>query len=250
MVPTCIFQSSWVCRPRTSQHAAEWRAGRNLDGLTSRVVENGVERLGLSSLVWVIPRVGNSLTDMMKNGGWKKTGVRATLPPPSGMMPSHAGLLPHRPAQLSEVDSREQDGTGQREWDMKDLEDTIFELQDQVKQHQAVQRHSEKAIQDLEYKVMCLEKQNAGLEKHLRMCNKRMEVRVRPGVGVGQIQWPVPALGCSHWMLMGTVLGAALISLCRIGPSPLVWDVSLFTLDFPSNELTSISHHDTPGAPC
>ncbi|XP_043573972.1 cytospin-B-like [Chiloscyllium plagiosum] len=65
--------------------------------------------------------------------------------------------------------------TRNRESEIKDMKETIFELQDHVEQLQAVQLHNNKTILDLEGKVMTLEQQKRELEKQLKMSNKKMK---------------------------------------------------------------------------
>ncbi|XP_048413281.1 cytospin-B isoform X2 [Stegostoma tigrinum] len=68
-----------------------------------------------------------------------------------------------------------QDETRDRESEIKDLKESIFELQDHVEQLQAIQLHNNKTILDLEGKVMTLEQQKRELEKQLKMSNKKMK---------------------------------------------------------------------------
>ncbi|XP_072446233.1 cytospin-B isoform X3 [Chiloscyllium punctatum] len=68
-----------------------------------------------------------------------------------------------------------QSETRNRESEIKDMKETIFELQDHVEQLQAVQLHNNKTILDLEGKVMTLEQQKRDLEKQLKMSNKKMK---------------------------------------------------------------------------
>ncbi|XP_078404481.1 cytospin-B isoform X2 [Cetorhinus maximus] len=62
-----------------------------------------------------------------------------------------------------------------KESEIKDMKETIFELQDQVEQHQAVKLHNNRIILELEHKVMTLERQKLELEKQLKMSNKKMK---------------------------------------------------------------------------
>ncbi|XP_067864684.1 cytospin-B isoform X2 [Heptranchias perlo] len=82
-----------------------------------------------------------------------------------------------------ENEGQEQSFTGQRfrdesrdkESEIKDLKETIFELQDQVEQHQAVKLHNNRTIVDLDNKVLTLQQQKLELEKQLKMLHKKMK---------------------------------------------------------------------------
>ncbi|XP_072326132.1 cytospin-B isoform X2 [Scyliorhinus torazame] len=76
----------------------------------------------------------------------------------------------------------ESQGEGERETprlsvesEIKDLKETIFELQDQVEQHQAVRLHNNSTIRELEDKLITLEEQKLKLEKQLKMSNRRLK---------------------------------------------------------------------------
>ncbi|XP_041054270.1 cytospin-B-like isoform X2 [Carcharodon carcharias] len=62
-----------------------------------------------------------------------------------------------------------------KESEIKDMKETIFELQDQVEQHQVVKLHDNRIILELEDKVMTLGHQKLELEKQLKMSNKKMK---------------------------------------------------------------------------
>ncbi|XP_066455631.1 cytospin-B isoform X4 [Eleutherodactylus coqui] len=62
-----------------------------------------------------------------------------------------------------------------RESEIKDMKDTIFELEDQVEQHRAVKLHNNQIISDLENKVDKLEEQKQDLEKQMKVLAKQMK---------------------------------------------------------------------------
>ncbi|XP_069471332.1 cytospin-B isoform X2 [Ambystoma mexicanum] len=61
------------------------------------------------------------------------------------------------------------------EAELKDMKDTIFELEDQVEQHRAVKLHNNQTIRDLESRVMKLEEQKLDLERQMKALNKQMK---------------------------------------------------------------------------
>lgn len=61
------------------------------------------------------------------------------------------------------------------ESELKDLKETIFELEDQVEQQRAVKLHNNKTIRDLESRVIKLEEQKLDLEKQMKSLNKQMK---------------------------------------------------------------------------
>ncbi|KAL4608776.1 cytospin-B isoform X1 [Arapaima gigas] len=63
----------------------------------------------------------------------------------------------------------------EKEAQIKDLKETIFELEDQVEQHRAVQLHTNQTILDLESQVKKLEEQKFEAEKQLKALNKQMK---------------------------------------------------------------------------
>ncbi|XP_072099377.1 uncharacterized protein [Mobula birostris] len=75
----------------------------------------------------------------------------------------------------SQVDCGGHGGDGGKEQQVRELEETVFELRDQLEQHQAVRLHNERIIEQLECKVKSLERQNLELEKQLKMSNKKMK---------------------------------------------------------------------------
>ncbi|KAK6473391.1 cytospin-B-like isoform X1 [Huso huso] len=77
--------------------------------------------------------------------------------------------------QLSSSAHKLQERTCEKDSEIKDLKETIFELEDQVEQHRAVKLHNNQTIMDLENQVMKLEEQKADLEKRLKALNKQMK---------------------------------------------------------------------------
>ncbi|XP_059829741.1 uncharacterized protein specc1 isoform X2 [Hypanus sabinus] len=75
----------------------------------------------------------------------------------------------------SQVDCGGHGGNGGKEQQVKELEETVFELRDQLEQHQAVRLHNERTIEQLECKVKSLENQNLELGKQLKMSNRKMK---------------------------------------------------------------------------
>ncbi|XP_055513446.1 cytospin-B [Leucoraja erinacea] len=63
---------------------------------------------------------------------------------------------------------------GPVQWELQEMQETILELQDEVQQCRAVQLHSDRTIQQLENKVVCLEGQKLELEKQLKTFNRKM----------------------------------------------------------------------------
>jgi len=52
--------------------------------------------------------------------------------------------------QLSRTSQKLQEKTSENEADIKNLKETIFELEDQVEQHRAIKLHNNQIISDLE----------------------------------------------------------------------------------------------------
>ncbi|KAJ8266323.1 hypothetical protein GJAV_G00129100 [Gymnothorax javanicus] len=63
----------------------------------------------------------------------------------------------------------------ERETQVKELKDTIFELEDQVEQHKAVRLHSNQTILDLENQVKKLDEQKFELEKQTKALRKQIK---------------------------------------------------------------------------
>ncbi|XP_051891566.1 collagen alpha-2(I) chain-like isoform X2 [Pristis pectinata] len=102
----------------------------------------------------------------LDHGDTETTALRTASPETCSKSPGHS---------CSKVDCGEQGGTGEQDCEVKDLQETIFELRDQVEQHQAVQLHNNSTIRALECKVKSLERQNLELEKQLEIFNKKMK---------------------------------------------------------------------------
>ncbi|XP_044286083.1 cytospin-B isoform X3 [Varanus komodoensis] len=77
--------------------------------------------------------------------------------------------------QLSRTSLKLQEKTAENELEIKNLKETIFELEDQVEQHRAVRLHNNQLIGDLESNLLELEDQKADLERQLKALNKQMK---------------------------------------------------------------------------
>uniref|UniRef100_A0A8C5QR56 Sperm antigen with calponin homology and coiled-coil domains 1 n=1 Tax=Leptobrachium leishanense TaxID=445787 RepID=A0A8C5QR56_9ANUR len=62
-----------------------------------------------------------------------------------------------------------------KEREIKDMKDTIYELEDQVEQHRAVKLHNNQLISDLETKVAKLDEQKQELERQMKLLTKQMK---------------------------------------------------------------------------
>nr|DBA34341.1 TPA: hypothetical protein GDO54_001909 [Pyxicephalus adspersus] len=80
-----------------------------------------------------------------------------------------------REEQLKCANLKLQEKNSERDTEIKDMKDTIFELEDQVEQHRAVKLHNNQLICDLENKVDKLEEQKQDLERQLKTLNKQMK---------------------------------------------------------------------------
>ncbi|XP_078536124.1 cytospin-B isoform X5 [Lissotriton helveticus] len=88
----------------------------------------------------------------------------------------HAGeLSAKQEEQLRSAHHKLQERVLSGESELKDLKDTIFELEDQVEQHRAVKLHNNQTIRDLEGRVIKLEEQKLDLEKQMKSLNKQMK---------------------------------------------------------------------------
>ncbi|XP_075710478.1 cytospin-B isoform X2 [Rhinoderma darwinii] len=65
--------------------------------------------------------------------------------------------------------------SSERESEIKDMKDTIFELEDQVEQYRAVKLHNNQLLSDLENKVDKLEEQKQDQERQLKLLAKEMK---------------------------------------------------------------------------
>ncbi|XP_027546640.1 cytospin-B isoform X2 [Neopelma chrysocephalum] len=77
--------------------------------------------------------------------------------------------------QLSRTSQKLQEKTSENEADIKNLKETIFELEDQVEQHRAIKLHNNQLISDLESKAMKLEEQKQDTERQLKALSKQMK---------------------------------------------------------------------------
>ncbi|NWX76057.1 CYTSB protein, partial [Alca torda] len=77
--------------------------------------------------------------------------------------------------QLSRTSQKLQEKTSENEADIKNLKETIFELEDQVEQHRAIKLHNNQLISDLESKAMKLEEQKQDTERQLKALAKQMK---------------------------------------------------------------------------
>ncbi|XP_065708893.1 cytospin-B isoform X2 [Patagioenas fasciata] len=77
--------------------------------------------------------------------------------------------------QLSRTSQKLQEKMSENEADIKNLKETIFELEDQVEQHRAIKLHNNQLISDLESKAMKLEEQKQDTERQLKALTKQMK---------------------------------------------------------------------------
>ncbi|KFQ80916.1 Cytospin-B, partial [Phoenicopterus ruber ruber] len=77
--------------------------------------------------------------------------------------------------QLSRTNQKLQEKTSENEADIKNLKETIFELEDQVEQHRAIKLHNNQLISDLENKAMKLEEQKQDTDRQLKALTKQMK---------------------------------------------------------------------------
>ncbi|XP_074017036.1 cytospin-B isoform X1 [Numenius arquata] len=84
-------------------------------------------------------------------------------------------LCDRQAEQLSRTSQKLQEKTSENEADIKNLKETIFELEDQVEQHRAIKLHNNQLICDLESKAMKLEEQKQDTERQLKALTKQMK---------------------------------------------------------------------------
>ncbi|NXG62453.1 CYTSB protein, partial [Hemiprocne comata] len=84
-------------------------------------------------------------------------------------------LCDRQAEQLSRTSQKLQEKTSENEADIKNLKETIFELEDQVEQHRAIKLHNNQLISDLESKAMKLEEQKQDAERQLKALTKQMK---------------------------------------------------------------------------
>ncbi|XP_010009301.1 PREDICTED: cytospin-B [Nestor notabilis] len=84
-------------------------------------------------------------------------------------------LCDRQAEQLSRTSQKLQEKTSENEADIKNLKETIFELEDQVEQHRAIKLHNNQLISELESKAMKLEEQKLDTERQLKALTKQMK---------------------------------------------------------------------------
>ncbi|KAJ7308788.1 hypothetical protein JRQ81_008053 [Phrynocephalus forsythii] len=77
--------------------------------------------------------------------------------------------------QLNRANLQLQEKMSENETEIKNLKDTIFELEDQVEQHRAVKLHHNQLLRDLEDNLMKAEGQKADLERQLKLLNRQIK---------------------------------------------------------------------------
>ncbi|KAJ6657250.1 hypothetical protein lerEdw1_002617, partial [Lerista edwardsae] len=77
--------------------------------------------------------------------------------------------------QLNRASLKLQEKMSESETEIKNLKETIFELEDQVEQHRAVKLHNNQIISDLESNLLKLEDQKLDLERQLKTLNKQIK---------------------------------------------------------------------------
>ncbi|XP_070251289.1 cytospin-B isoform X3 [Myotis yumanensis] len=84
-------------------------------------------------------------------------------------------ICDHQAEQLSRTSLKLQEKASESDAEIKDMKETIFELEDQVEQHRAVKLHNNQLISELESSVMKLEEQKADLERQLKTLTKQIK---------------------------------------------------------------------------
>ncbi|KAM5307010.1 cytospin-B isoform 5-T7 [Glossophaga mutica] len=84
-------------------------------------------------------------------------------------------ICDHQAEQLSRTSLQLQEKASESDAEIKDMKETIFELEDQVEQHRAVKLHNNQLISELESNVMKLEEQKADLERQLKTLTKQIK---------------------------------------------------------------------------
>nr|XP_056721224.1 cytospin-B isoform X1 [Euleptes europaea] len=77
--------------------------------------------------------------------------------------------------QLSRASRQLQEKTSENEAEIRNLKETIFELEDQVEQHRALKLHDNQTISDLESNLLKLEDQKLDLERQLKILTKQIK---------------------------------------------------------------------------
>ncbi|KAM9596598.1 cytospin-B isoform 3-T3 [Trichechus inunguis] len=81
----------------------------------------------------------------------------------------------HQAEQLSRTSLKLQEKASESDAEIKDMKETIFELEDQVEQHRAVKLHNNQIISELESNVLKLEEQKLDLERQLKTLTKQIK---------------------------------------------------------------------------
>ncbi|XP_026303959.1 cytospin-B [Piliocolobus tephrosceles] len=84
-------------------------------------------------------------------------------------------ICDHQAEQLSRASLKLQEKASESDAEIKDMKETIFELEDQVEQHRAVKLHNNQLISELESNVIKLEEQKSDLERQLKTLTKQMK---------------------------------------------------------------------------
>lgn len=84
-------------------------------------------------------------------------------------------ICDHQAEQLSRTSLKLQEKESESDAEIKDMKETIFELEDQVEQHRAVKLHNNQLISELESNVMKLEEQKSELERQLKTLTKQIK---------------------------------------------------------------------------
>ncbi|KAM6174809.1 cytospin-B isoform 2-T2 [Erethizon dorsatum] len=84
-------------------------------------------------------------------------------------------ICDHQAEQLSRTSLKLQEKASENDAEIKDMKETIFELEDQVEQHRAVKLHNNQLISELESNVIKLEEQKSDLERQLKTLTKQIK---------------------------------------------------------------------------
>ncbi|XP_006901452.1 PREDICTED: cytospin-B-like isoform X2 [Elephantulus edwardii] len=84
-------------------------------------------------------------------------------------------ICDHQAEQLSRTSLQLQEKASESDAEIKDMKETIFELEDQVEQHRAVKLHNNQIISELESNVLKLEEQKSDLERQLKTLTKQIK---------------------------------------------------------------------------
>ncbi|XP_048222703.1 cytospin-B isoform X2 [Perognathus longimembris pacificus] len=84
-------------------------------------------------------------------------------------------ICDHQEEQLSRTSLKLQEKASESDAEIKDMKETIFELEDQVEQHRAVKLHNNQLISELESNVIKLEEQKSDLERQLKTLTKQIK---------------------------------------------------------------------------